>query len=503
MKIGRNLQEVVQSQGMDLEAIRTSLGWEPGTLEKILSDSLSPAISELLQLAALLGVDITTLLYGKTYGQRRAIKTSRQERVSINRRDFLHYESLAPAFYGRHMEPFIVDIYPEKESERDVSKHPGEEFLYLLSGQLQIVVNGEVFLLEAGDSFYFDSSLPHTLQSLAEHSRVVAIVYNSESMIHLTRGKQMKSLIETAKLLERSTVIVVCPDPCSLTAINKAIQEGLLRKAILVGKEEMIQQTCKSELLFPRQYEYIQVTGEEKEYEAEAARLGAALIAAGRGQMLMKGKINTATFIKAVLHKENGISSGRRLSMVSLFELPGVDRLILLTDPGINPELFIHQEVESGVDIIENAVDVARSLGIERPKVALLEANEVPSEKIPTTMLEKQLSQKEWLNADVYGPLSYDLALYPEAVAKKGLPANPVAGQANILVVPTISGGNFLYKTWVMTLGAEVANVVLGANTPIILTSRSDSEVNKFLTICAGAIYSHFLQKNPITKTRG
>jgi phosphate butyryltransferase len=172
-----------------------------------------------------------------------------------------------------------------------------------------------------------------------------------------------------------------------------------------------------------------------------------------------------------------------------------VDRLIFLTDPAINPELFPHDEVAAGVDIIDNAVDVARGLGVDRPKVALLEANEVPSSKIPTTLLEKTLSEREWPFADVCGPLSYDLALYPDAVAKKGLTCNKVAGRADILVVPYISGGNFLYKSWVLTMGAEVANVVLGARAPIILTSRSDSDLTKFLTICASALYSQFLRR--------
>jgi phosphate butyryltransferase len=120
----------------------------------------------------------------------------------------------------------------------------------------------------------------------------------------------------------------------------------------------------------------------------------------------------------------------------------------------------------------------------------------VASAKVPTTLLEQDLAGREWEHADVYGPLSFDLALYPEAVEKKGLGDNAVAGRANILVVPHIAGGNFLYKTWVFTMGAEVANVVLGATVPIILTSRSDSDVTKFLTICASAIYSQYLHQN-------
>jgi phosphate butyryltransferase len=502
MKIGRNLQALIQKKELETEYVRTSLGWDTKTFEKILADELSPGISELLRLATLLGVDISSLLFGKELSERKAIKTSPAERVRVNRRNFLQYESLAPAYSGRHLEPFVVDVYPEQDGLADISRHSGEEFLFLLSGRLQVTVAGEEFELEPGDSFYFDSSQPHSIRSRTEHSRMVAVIYNSESILHMTKGHGMKNLIGAAKLLERHTIVVVCPDKSSLTAVNKAINEGLVAKVILVGDTENIRQSCREELLFPRRYEFVNIPagGEPAEQEAESALAGTRLIREGQGDMLMKGKINTAPFIRAVLNRETGISIRRRLSMVSLFELPGVDRLILLTDAGINPELFLHQEADSAVDIIENAIGVARSLGVERPKVALLEANEVPSEKIPTSMLEKALSERRWDHADVFGPLSYDLALYPESVAKKGITSNPVAGKADVLVVPNISGGNFLYKTWVMTLGADVANVVLGANVPILLTSRSDTEVNKFLTICASILYSHFLRKNDPAK---
>lgn len=94
----------------------------------------------------------------------------------------------------------------------------------------------------------------------------------------------------------------------------------------------------------------------------------------------------------------------------------------------------------------------------------------------------------------MYGPLSYDLALYEESVKHKGLTDLPVAGRADIIIVPHLAGGNFLYKAWAMTMSADVANVVLGAKVPVIITSRSDSDMTKFLTICASAVYSKYLQ---------
>jgi len=495
MKIGRNLQEVISAKGMSSEAMRQALGWNPETMESVLADRLAPSISELLRLATLLGVGISRLINGQEQSPKRAIKTSKDERVGVTRRECLHYESLAPAFAGRHLEPFVVDIYQDCSKELDVSRHPGEEFLYLLSGELEVQVGGEAYRLEPGDSFYFDSVLPHTLAALSPQATVLAVIYKSESMLNLTKGQGMKSVIEAAQLLPRQNVVLVCPDPVSLAAVNRGIEEGIIERAYLVGSVVRTRELCVDELLYQKRYLYVDVPAEAAGYEEEAARTGVAVIRDGRGDMLMKGSLNTARFIKAVLNRDSGIGTGRRLSIVSIFELPGVERLVFLTDPGINPELFLHDDPATGIDIIDNAIDVARGLGVERPKVALLEANEVPSAKIPTTLLEQTLSERAWPAADVFGPLSYDLALYPEAVAKKGLQGNPVAGQADILVVPHLSSGNFLYKSWVFTMGAEVANVVLGAGAPIILTSRSDSDLTRFLTMCSCALYSHYLSR--------
>lgn len=496
MKIGRNLQELVAAKEVPMEGLRVSLGWNRQTLQSVLDDELAPSISELLRLATLLGVGISRLISGKDQSEKKAIKTSKNERVGVTRKDFLQYESLAPAFAGRHLEPFVVEIYRERTTELDVSRHPGEEFLFVMEGELQVTVGGDTYRLEAGDSFYFDSVLPHSLAAITPMARIIAVIYKSEPMLNLTKGQCMKSVIEAAQLLPRKNVVLVCPDPVSLAAVNKGIEEGIIERAYLVGSTARIRGACAEELLHPRRYVYVDVDASAAEYEEAAARMAVSVIRDGQGDMLMKGSINTAPFIKAVLNRERGIGTGRRLSIVSIFELPGVERLIFLTDPGINPELFPLGDSDAGVDIIENAIDVARGLGVERPKLALLEANEVASDKIPTSVLEQNLSQRHWEGADVFGPLSYDLALYPEAVAKKGLTGNPVAGQADVLVVPHISGGNFLYKSWVFTMGAEVANVVLGAQAPIVLTSRSDSDVTKFLTICASALYSHHLHRD-------
>lgn len=257
MKIGSNLQAVIEAKGVPLESVREALGWDQETLSRVLSDRLSPGISELLRLATFLGVGISRLLGGEEHPGGKAVKTRRDERVGVDRKEFLHYESLASAFGGRHLEPFVVDLYRGSQSELDVSRHPGEEFLFVLSGELRVTVDGEAYHLEEGDSLYFDSVLPHSLSPLAEHSRVVAVIYKGASMLQLTRGHGMKSVIEAARLTQGQSVVLVCPDCSSMRAVNKGIEEGILERAFLVGKLDHVRGACGGELLFEKQYEFV------------------------------------------------------------------------------------------------------------------------------------------------------------------------------------------------------------------------------------------------------
>jgi phosphate butyryltransferase len=364
-----------------------------------------------------------------------------------------------------------------------------------LQGTLVIIIKGKEYVLNEGDSIYFDSDLPHQLYSIQGSARVLAVIYNSESMLKYTQSNQMKNLILAAKHLGGKDISVICPDKTVMLAVNKGIEEGIVKQAYLVGDKEL---KSSSYLKYPAQYKILTVKTQGEEYFSACAGLGVELITQGKAQLIMKGRINTAVFVKAILNKKSGITTDRRLSLISIFELPRIKRLIFLTDPGINPALVIGDDYSNSIDIIKNAIDVARGLGVVNPKVALLDANEKPSDKIPSTIYEKELSLMDWGDAVVYGPLSYDLALYEGAVAKKGIKDNPVAGKADVLVVPYISGGNFLYKAWAMTLNADVATIVTGASVPIILTSRSDSDRTKFLTLCASSVYSQYLSEQDV-----
>jgi phosphate butyryltransferase len=497
MNIGENLRKYMAMKNVSRERIASVLGYDDVKLEQLFDGDFSPEVSELLKLVTLLKTDIPALLYGKEYTEKKAIRTPPDGRVIIKKEGTIDYECLSPTYSGRKMEPLLVTIYRKDPKSVDVSRHEGQEFLFITEGRLSITVDGTEYILEEGDTFYFDSALPHAVNSITEKTRMVAAIYKSDSMVDQTRGRSMKAIIEAAKLSVLKNIVVVCPDETTLSAVNRAIHEQIIGRAFLVGNIEKTKALCGDAIKYPDRYEYVDIRAEGDDYERAASVKAVEIVKQKKAHMIMKGKINTSAYVKAILDRKNGIGTGRRLSLVGIFEIPGVDRLIMLTDPGINPELFTGDKADSGLDIINNAIDVARSLGVSRPKIAILDANEVPTASIPSTVHAKTLSDREWTDADVYGPLSYDIALYEEFADKKGFVDHPVAGRADILVVPFIVSGNILYKSWVMTMGAEVANVVLGAQVPVILTSRSDTDMVKFLTLCASVLYSNYLEKGP------
>ncbi len=494
MKIKDNLLNLMKKKNITEEDLLNETGIDKNTLENLLKNNQSPGVSEMLKLASALDVDMSVLLYGEKKKHSKAVKTKWSERVRVDGKGKLNYESLAPNFSHKKIEPFIVEVFKTEESELDISQHAGEEFHYVMKGKAEMTIGNEKFILEEGDTIYFDSSLPHSINSVTERTQLLSAIYYQESLAQHTKGHGMKAIIESARALKDKKIVLVCPDATSISAVNQAIYEKIISKVYLVGNKKLTEELCGEDLKYFRNYEFIDINQNSENYELECGKAGVEIIKNGNADMIMKGKINTSYFVKAVLDKQNGIPSGRRISLISIFELPDVNRIIMLTDPGINPELFAEGDKDAAIDIIKNGIEVAKSLGIDKPRVALLDANEIPSEKVPTTVKEKDISEMDWKDAYVYGPLSYDLALYEDAVKKKGIKNNPVAGKADILVVPHIAGGNFIYKTWVKTLGAEVANIVAGATVPIILTSRGDTEISKFLTICASSIYGEYIK---------
>jgi phosphate butyryltransferase len=487
MFTGENIKKIRIDRNISRRKLAEAIEKDELYLKLVEDEGLEVSVSDLLKLANVLDTDISSLMDGMGLYEKGAVVTRSDSRVKVERKTRLDYESLAPHYSGRHVEPFLVEI---KENDIvEYSSHEGEEFHYVMSGILKIVVDDKEYILNQGDTIYFDSSFPHALSAVGEKVNILAVIYNGASMTHMARSRKMADLIQGAKIQKSVNIVIVIPNDTAIDAVNRAMEELVVANAYIVGTPDPCPVQYNNSIDY---YKIIPIDTASDNFETRCAEKGVELIKRGHGKMLMKGNINTAIFMKSILNKEHGIGTGRRLSLVSIFELPKLNRFIILTDPGINPELTLKSDISTSEDIIINAIDVAKTLGITRPKVAVLDANEKTSEKIPTSMFAKQLSEMEWEGADVYGPLSYDLALYEESVKEKGLTGNVVAGKADILIVPHLAGGNFLYKAWAMTMSADVANVVLGATVPVIITSRSDSDMTKFLSLCASAVYSAY-----------
>lgn len=205
-------------------------------------------------------------------------------------------------------------------------------------------------------------------------------------------------------------------------------------------------------------------------------------ISKGNAHILMKGGLSTKSLLKAVLNKEFGLRSNGVLSHVALFEIPNQDRLIFLTDAAMNIDPTINDKTK----IIKNAVDVARSIGIDKPKVAALAPVEVVNEAMPSTTdaaILTQMSRRNQIKECVVdGPLAFDVAVSNQALKQKGIDS-PIGGRADILLAPNIEVGNALYKAFVYFANAKVASIISGAKVPVILTSRADSKENKMYSL--------------------
>ncbi len=218
-----------------------------------------------------------------------------------------------------------------------------------------------------------------------------------------------------------------------------------------------------------------------------AARKVMELLSLGHAHLAMKGKIETGHFLRAALDKEIGIRIGKLLTHVGIFEIPGFDRLIFISDAGV----VVAPTLEEKVAIVQNAIDVAQALGIECPKVAILAATEMVNPKIPSTLdaanLSKMADRGQIKGGIVDGPLALDNAISEESARIKGI-QSPVAGKADILITPDIEAGNVLAKAITYFAGGKMAGVVVGGRCPLIVASRSDPHETKLVSIALGVL---------------
>ena len=211
------------------------------------------------------------------------------------------------------------------------------------------------------------------------------------------------------------------------------------------------------------------------------------LVRTGQADVAMKGHIDTGDFLRAALDRERGLRTGRLLSHVGIFEIPGFDRLLLVSDAGV----VVAPDIVQKVEIVQNAIQVAHALGIAEPRVAILAATERVNPKIPTTLdaayLAKMADRGQITGGIVDGPLALDNAISTESSTIKGI-HSPVAGQADILIAPDVEAGNMLAKAITYFARGRMAGLVVGAQSPLIVASRSDPHDSKLVSIAIGII---------------
>jgi phosphate acetyltransferase len=270
--------------------------------------------------------------------------------------------------------------------------------------------------------------------------------------------------------------------PCSQFALEGAVdaaQMGIIAP-ILVGPRNKILSTAEAAKVDVTPYEIV-----DAEHSHDAAEKAVALVREGRAEMLMKGSLHTDELLGAVVKRDTGLRTERRLSHCFILDVPNHDRILIITDAAIN----IFPTLQDKIDIVQNAIDLAHALGVTQPKVAILSAMETVNPKLDSTIeaaaLCKMADRGQITGGILDGPLALDNAISGEAARIKGI-SGPVAGQADILVVPDLEAGNMLAKSLSFLADADSAGIVVGARVPITLTSRADS-VESRLASCAVA----------------
>ncbi|MBW9170051.1 phosphate butyryltransferase [Clostridium estertheticum] len=299
-------------------------------------------------------------------------------------------------------------------------------------------------------------------------------------------SKTFDKILDTAKAQGMKTVVVaVAQDEPVLEAVRDAKKNGIAN-AVLVGDKEKIIFIAKNIGMDASEFEII-----DEKNVSKAALTAVQIVSSGKADMLMKGLIDTATFLRAVLNKEVGLRTGKLMSHVAVFEIPEYDRLIFLTDVAFN----MYPELKEKKSIINNSVAVAKACGVELPKVAVVCAVEVVNPGMPATldaaMLSKMNDRGQIKGCIVDGPLSLDIAISEEAANHKNI-QSPVAGKADILVMPNIEAGNSMYKCLNYTTKSKSGGLLVGTSAPVILTSRADTPETKLHSIALAALVAEY-----------
>jgi phosphate acetyltransferase len=289
-------------------------------------------------------------------------------------------------------------------------------------------------------------------------------------------------LIDYCKELPPMPTAVVHPcDESSLEGAIQAARTGLIAP-ILVGPRQRIEAVAKEHGIGIADFPIV-----DAPYSQAAAEAAVQLVREGKAEALMKGSLHTDELMAAVVKRESGLRTGRRVSHCFVMDVPGHKDALIITDAAVN----IAPTLEEKVDIVQNAIDLGHALLFKEVRVAVLSAMETVNPKVPSTVeaaaLCKMVDRHQITGAVVDGPLALDNAIDPDAARIKKIDS-PVAGRANVLMVPDLEAGNMLAKSLSFLAGADAAGVVLGARVPVILTSRADSVMTRLASCAVAAL---------------
>ena len=315
-------------------------------------------------------------------------------------------------------------------------------------------------------------------------------------MTQITPSRQHEKynrLIAAAKNVPPLATAVAHPcDETSLRGALEAAEAGLI-SPILVGPKNKIEGVAQTSSLDLAEAEIV-----DAPHSHAAAEKAVELVRTGKAELLMKGSLHTDELLTEVVKRETGIRTGRRISHVFVMDVPGHSHTLFITDAAVN----IAPDLDAKRDIIQNAIDLFAGLGLGVPKVAILSAVETVTTSIPSTIeaaaLCKMSDRGQITGGELDGPLAFDNAISPEAARIKGI-KSPVAGQAQILVVPDLEAGNMLAKNLSFLSRADAAGIVLGARVPIILTSRADNVMTRMASCAVATLFRQIqIAKQPI-----
>ena len=294
--------------------------------------------------------------------------------------------------------------------------------------------------------------------------------------------KNFRDLIEKVQKCEsrKRVAVAAAQDEHTLEAVFRAAKDKLV-EPLLVGNKEKIEEILKE---LDVDYDISSIISTES--DKESAEKTVELINEGKADFIMKGKLQTADLLRAVVDKEKGLRTGRVMSHVAILEVPAYHKLIAVTDGG----MMMYPNADEKKQILESAVDVFLAMGYACPKVAVLAAVETVNPKMPEAVdadiLKKMNQSGEIKDCIVEGPISFDLTFSKESAEIKGY-SSPVTGEADILLAPNITTGNIMSKALIEMAGATMAGMIVGAKVPIVLTSRGASSEEKYLSIVLSA----------------